>query len=245
MISIINDAQRGSNQQACPTLLHSWVWEAPAEGKVGDGVEQRVMVQYRGWTLGLPVPSSYLPKHQLRGLLSKQTEPRRSEMTDGTVTKWCDSGLKTQKEMVGIRESLLTTPWDPHPPPSILLPDVSRILGAYPSPGLSQTRLVEFFSAEPEWTHILTFEKTSCCFITLKKHQQLASLSHAQRIRSDFLYLTFNTRLVTAKAEQTFTESLWSESRTKTQRREKAWWKYADITGGRGNLTNKEMLWEK
>ena len=73
------------------------------------------------------------------------------------------------------------------------LHSASRTHGAYPSPGLSQTRLVEFFSAEPEWTHILTFEKTSCCFITLKKHQQLASLSHAQRIRSDFLYLTFNT----------------------------------------------------
>lgn len=150
------------------------LWEAPTEGKVGDGVKQRVMVQYKEdgpW--GSQSPPPICPKRQLRGLLSKQTEPR-SEMTDGTMRKRWDSGLKTQKETVGIRESLLTTPWDPHPPPSILLPDASGILGADPSPGLPQTRLVEFFSAEPE-THTNIWED-QLLLHRFKKHQQLTSL---------------------------------------------------------------------
>lgn len=162
----------------------------PLKGKVGDRVEQRVKVRYKedgSW--GCQSPPPICSKRQPRGLLSQQTEPRRSQMTEGTVRKWCDSGLKTQKETVGIRESLLTTPWDPHPPPSILLPDASRILRAYPSPGLSQTRLVEFFSGEPEWTHILTFEKTSCCFITWKKHQQLTGLSTCTEIQIWFFVI--------------------------------------------------------
>ena len=139
MISIINDAQRGSNQQACPTLLHSWVsgrlplWREGGRrgGTEGDGPIQRM-------DLGAPSPLLLsAPKRQLRGLLSKQTEPRRSQMTDGTMRKWCDSGLKTKKENVGIRESLLTTPWDPHPPPSILLPEHTELIPAqaYPRQG--------------------------------------------------------------------------------------------------------------
>ena len=146
-------------------------WREGGRGREteGDGPIQR------GWTLGLPVPSSYLPQAPAKRLIiqTNWTKIRDDRRHNEKVMGF---RAENSERDVGIRESLLTTPWDPHPPPSILLPDASGILGADPSPGLSKTRLVEFFSAEPEWTHIRTFEKTSCCVIALKKHQQLTSL---------------------------------------------------------------------
>ena len=179
MILIINDTQRGSNQQACPTPLLS-----PGSSRWREGWET-------GWNRGWRSDTKRMDLGSASPLLlsapSASQEayyPNKLNQGDWRWQKACEKVMwfrAENSERDGGNKGESTD--QPMGSTSPSLHPASRILRAYPSPGLSQRRLVEFFSGEPEWTHILTCEKTSCWFITLKKYQQLTNLSTCTEIQ--------------------------------------------------------------